>query len=70
MENCVTYYLKDIHLTEAHKRHISQGMKAMYAAKGGMSPEHKANISKGMKRVWRYWKIYWGENPDGEAETR
>lgn len=65
MENCVTYHLKDIHLTEAHKANISKGMRAMYAAKGGMSAEHKANISKAMKKVWRIWKIYWDENPDG-----
>ena len=64
MTDVKTYYLKEYQLSPLHKKHISEGMKAMYARKGGMSAEQKANISKAMKRVWRYWKIYWKENPD------
>lgn len=65
MDDYLIYHLKDDkHLSVTHRQHISEGMRAMYAAKGGMSAEHKAHISEGMKRVWRYWKIYWGENPD------
>ena len=52
MNDVHIYSLKDnFHLSDLHKQHISEGMKAMYAAKGGMTPEHRANISKGMKRV-------------------
>lgn len=62
INNEQVYYIKNAHLTESHKQHISNGMKAMYSAKGGMSAEHKANISKGMKRAWRLWKAYWSED--------
>lgn len=61
MEDTKIYYLKQKELKEEHKKHISEGMKQMYAQKGGKrTPEEREHISEGMKRAWQEWRDYWG----------
>ncbi len=54
MEDDVQYYkLKNIKLTDEHKRKISEGMKMMYANRGGKRTiEERSAISEGMRRYW------------------
>lgn len=62
MRDVEIYYVKDYQLSDEHKKHISEGMKRMYASKGGKrTSEERKNISDGMKRVWKEWKRYWAE---------
>lgn len=62
MNDYQIYRLKNKVLSKEHKELISEGMKKMYAAKGGRrSPEERKHISDGMKRIWREWKGYLGE---------
>lgn len=62
MEDYQLYQLKQKVLAKEHKEHISEGMKKMYASKGGRrSPDERKHIPDGMKRIWREWKGYLGE---------
>ncbi len=64
MEDDVQYYkLKNIKLTDEHKRKISEGMKMMYASRGGKRTIEERNaISEGMRRYWDSQKILLRKN--------
>ena len=59
MEGIRVYYLKPEHISDIHRRHISEGMLKMYALKGGKrSDDERQHISEGMRRYWQEVKLY------------
>ena len=62
MEEVQIYYLKPEHLSDEHKKHISEGMLSMYALKNHKrSALERKHISEGMKRAWKETKRFWRE---------